>query len=491
MSFNTDDTICAIATAPGGAARGVIRVSGRNAVEIAASLFEPNGEEAVEQIKTARALRGGARFVVDDSARMLPCDLFVWPTNLSYTREPVAEFHTIGSTSVLGALLNAVCANGARLAEPGEFTLRAFLAGRLDLTQAEAVLGVIDARDSDDLATSLSQLAGGLAGPLDQVRDKLLQLLAELEAGLDFVDEDIEFISQNELRDRLSLAGKSLEEISERMSSRHVSSDRMKVVLIGPPNAGKSSLFNAMLQRFGARADLRSNIAESALVSSIRGTTRDYLTATITLKGIQCDLVDTAGIVNSVDAHPNSALPDVQFPTSIDTVAQALTREQRNNAAIRVYCVETSRLAATEWDFDSVDDVGTAGFDLLVCTKLDESTSTLPGVKVADRFTTVFTSSRTGQGLDELCEALGQLLSREESANRGQVVAATANRCRESVRLARESLGRAIELITLGSGGELVAVELRAALEDIGCVVGAIYTNDLLDRIFGTFCIGK
>jgi tRNA modification GTPase len=387
--------------------------------------------------------------------------------------------------------LSAICANGARLAEPGEFTLRAFLAGRLDLTQVEAVLGVIDARGSDDLATSLSQLAGGLARPLDQVRDELLQLLAELEAGLDFVEEDIEFISADDLRARLTLAGQSLEEISERMSSRHISNERMQVVLVGPTNVGKSSLFNAMVQRFGGGARLQSKIAESALVSPIRGTTRDYLTATISLNGIHCDLVDTAGIDGSINDHSNPALAALQFPTSINAVAQALTGERRKNAAIRVYCIETSRMAASGWDFDSVDDLGTAGRDVLVFTKLDESTMTLPGVKVADRFTTVFTSSHTGQGLDELCATLGRLLSRDESANRGQVVAATANRCRESIRLARESLGRATELVTRESGNELVAVELRAALEDIGRVVGAVYTNDLLDRIFGTFCIGK
>ena len=153
---------------------------------------------------------------------ILPCDLFLWPTSRSYTREPVAELHTIGSPPLLEVISAAVCKAGARLAEPGEFTLRAFLAGRLDLTQAEAVLGVIDARGSGDLDAALVQLAGGLARPLDRLRDELLQLLAELEAGLDFVDEDIEFISPAALHERLELAVQLLNEVAQQMDSRHV-----------------------------------------------------------------------------------------------------------------------------------------------------------------------------------------------------------------------------------------------------------------------------
>jgi tRNA modification GTPase len=403
----------------------------------------------------------------------------------------VAEFHTIGSLPVLGALLNAICTAGARLAEPGEFTLRAFLAGRLDLTQAEAVLGVIDARGNDDLATSLSQLAGGLARPLDQLRDELLQLLAELEAGLDFVDEDIEFISADELQHRLESAGSSLEAVSVQMLSRHISNDRMPVVLVGAPNAGKSSLFNAMVKRFGDDSGRHLKIAESALVSPICGTTRDYLTGPISLDGIECELVDTAGIDDAMGNRAVSDAPGQQLRTSIDESAQLLTHERRKNAAIRVYCIDASRAAENDWEPPLHSMTEFAECDLVAFTKVDEAAVAFGGGKPTDGIPAVRTSSRTGEGLKELCEALGGLLSRVKSADRGQVIAATADRCRESVRSAQASLLRAAELITIRGGNELVAVELRAALEQIGRVVGAVYTNDLLDRIFGTFCIGK
>src|SRR3954471_16937592 len=206
MFLITDDTICAIASALSGAARGIVRISGPTAVDIAAKLIDGDSGVGLKHVVRPTALPCFVCANVAGDRHKLECDLFVWPGARSYTREPVAELHTFGSLRILEALVSTICQSGARLAEPGEFTLRAFLAGRLDLTQAEAVLGVIDAQGSSDLSTALVQLAGGLARPLDRLRDELLQLLAELEAGLDFVEEDIEFISPSVLQDRLELA---------------------------------------------------------------------------------------------------------------------------------------------------------------------------------------------------------------------------------------------------------------------------------------------
>src|SRR5204862_8124866 len=174
----------------------------------------------------------------DGQHHSLPAIIYLWPTARSYTRQPLAEIYLPGSPPLLDLAVRTLCTHGARLAEPGEFTLRAFLAGRLDLTQAEAVLGVIDARGSEELDTALAQLAGGLARPLHQLRDELLQLLAELEAGLDFVDEDIEFVSPLELIERLQSAGDLLDEISQQMASRHIANNGQQIALVGPPNVG-------------------------------------------------------------------------------------------------------------------------------------------------------------------------------------------------------------------------------------------------------------
>jgi tRNA modification GTPase len=468
MAFS-DDTICAIGTAPGGAARGMLRVSGRSAVEIVAQLFDTGDGRSLESVRSATALPGHVCVEMDSSPRRVPCDLFLWPSDLSYTREPVAELHTVGSRPVLESLLMAVCRVGARLAEPGEFTLRAFLAGRLDLTQAEAVLGVIDARGAGELDAALAQLAGGLARPLHQLREELLQMLAELEAGLDFVEEDIEFISACEMQKRLQSAIDLLNEVEQQMASRHVAGDAPRIVLFGPPNVGKSSLFNALMKLRGCSAPADSRKQSPALVSPHRGTTRDYLTALISLDGLRCEIVDTAGVgVDSVSSE-------------IEAVAQEIATEQRDRADIRAFCVEASDATSTI----------PQDCDVAILTKAD----LVHGLSCSRRMSdlpVVVTSSQTSEGLDKLCNILRTALTQQtapRSAN--QVVATTADRCRESIRLAKRSLEDAVHSLQSNGGSELVAIDLRSALEELGKVVGAVYTDDLLDRIFSTFCIGK
>jgi len=514
MSYHPNDTICAIATAAGGAARGMVRISGPDAIAIVARCFLPNDGESIEQLRSATARTGRFsvgrtilsvsdsanahktdRIVRPTSESWLPCDLFLWPTSRSYTREPVAELHTLGSPPLLQAVTDLVCSVGARLAEPGEFTLRAFLAGRLDLTQAEAVLGVVDARGADELDTALAQLAGGLARPLHELREQLLQLLAELEAGLDFVDEDIRFVSQDELLTRLAAGRVMLDEIAGQMASRHVAADRMQIALVGPPNVGKSSLFNALVTRFGDGdpSDRRRRVP--ALVSPQCGTTRDYLTATIKVNGMRCELVDTAGM-----GEPNNETPsfsvgenlsriDPHGVADIEASARSQSNRLRSQVAIRAHCVEAVDVVA--WDVAALQELATSDCDLVVVTKSDlmPHTSFEPLIAPTN-LPIVATSSRTGAGLDDLCAELRELLTRDATQH-GQIVAATANRCRQSVRLAESALRSAIEIASSGGGDELVAAEVRAALAELGKVVGAIYTDDLLDRIFKTFCIGK
>ena len=178
-------------------------MSGPAIAEVVAHCFQAN-DPSIDLADSSRTDRDRGPALRWNRAVALPTDLFLWPTSRSYTRQPLAEFHTFGSPPLLDALLQRVCAAGARLAQPGEFTLRAFLAGRIDLTQAEAVLGVVDAADRRQLDTALEQLAGGLSRPLHQLRDDLLNLLADLEAGLDFAEEDIRFVSGGELNRRLA-----------------------------------------------------------------------------------------------------------------------------------------------------------------------------------------------------------------------------------------------------------------------------------------------
>lgn len=507
MYYHPDDTICAIATASGGAARGMVRVSGPDVLHVVAQVFQAADAASLDAIRLPIALAGQAIIELDDhQPHTLPCEVFLWPTARSYTRQPVAELHTLGSPPLLDALVAAVCRAGARLAEPGEFTLRAFLAGRIDLTQAEAVLGIIDAQGNEELHAALSQLAGGLAQPLQQLRDGLLQLLAELEAGLDFVEEDIEFVSTEELLARLASAGQLLSGVARQMSSRSTAGRAVQVALVGSPNTGKSSLFNAIVARCGVANGASERQSTPAIVSPQRGTTRDYLTAAIELNGVQCELVDTAGIDETLSSsslplppgegrsevaseearHPHPALSRRERVSMVDAAAQSIAAERRAEAAIRVCCIDITE-EATQSPVAALD---SAACDIVVLTKADLPRSPLQRADSLGNVAVVVTSSRTGQGIDGLCDRIRALLV-SESVAQGPVVAATADRCRESIRLAEAAIERAREIATDDGGNELVAAELRIALAELGKVVGTVYTDDLLDRIFRTFCIGK
>jgi tRNA modification GTPase len=448
-----DDTIAAIATAAGGAARGIVRISGTDALAIATRVFTAHAAAALENLSYARIVSGTVALPDRSASQSLSCTLYLWPTARSYTRQPVAELHTIGSPPLLAALLRAVCFAGARLAEPGEFTLRAFLAGRLDLTQAEAVLGVIDATDRRQLDVALTQLAGGLSGPLASLRDELLNLLADLEAGLDFTEEDLQFISSTDLRTRLTAAAENVGQLMDQMRVRTRAEFEPRVALVGWPNVGKSSLFNALLGR------------PAALVSDSPGTTRDYLTAPLPLGELTCRLTDTAG--REFFDKENDRLSDA---------AQRMTVEQFEQADLRLLCLDATR-APNAWEQSQL---AAGQRQLVVLMKCDAA-----GAHVAP-LPFLATSAATGAGLDTLKAAVGEHLTTTDSA-----VAATAIRCHESLRLAAECLARASEIAATAGGEELIAAETRAALTELGKVVGTIYTDDLLARIFSRFCIGK
>ncbi len=316
-----DDTIAAIASPPGGAARGIVRLSGPHLRACLEDCFRPAPFVHIPLLARPTALPG--LFWLPGVAAPLPGELYLWPGKRSYTGQPVAEIHMLGSPPLLEALLRAVCAAGARPAEPGEFTLRAFLAGRIDLTQAEAVLGVVDAADARQLHVALTQLAGGLARPLHRLRDGLLDLLADLEARLDFAEEDVPPLPPGELSVRIEEAAASIGGLIEQMDSRQETAESVRVVLAGPPNSGKSSLFNALVRE------------GRALISDQPGTTRDYLVAELDLAGVRCQLVDTAGV------------QDVDFPpSSIEQSAQAASREQHRQADVRLVCCDVTEAAA-------------------------------------------------------------------------------------------------------------------------------------------------
>jgi len=480
--FILDDTIAALASAAGSAGRGIIRCSGPNVLNVLNKRFQPDDSESWTNVQRARRHPGlwklgiqasGETEHVDLAASvMLQVEIYLWPNSRSYTGQRQAEIHTIGSPPLLETLLGDLFAAGARPAQPGEFTLRAFLAGRMDLLQAEAVLGVIDAANSQTLQVALTQLAGGVSARLTELRTELVDLLADLEAGLDFAEEGIEFVSRSVLVHRITAARDELQLLLERACSRARHAARPRVVLAGAPNAGKSTLFNALIGR------------ESALVSPIPGTTRDYLIAPIDWQGTGWDLVDTAGWEPSDDPllHAAFELRHAQLDQA-DLVVQCLAAEEWEARQF----LNTNSPAGQKPLEPQAGGYGKNSSEILrVITKSDLIPT---GAVLTDREVWQV-SAQSGAGLEQLKTAIAQQLAREAGSDAG-ILGSTLARCRDSLAGATAALTRAMELATNGGGEEFLATDVREALDELGRITGAFYTDDLLDRIFSKFCIGK
>ncbi|WP_337174587.1 GTPase [Paludisphaera sp.] len=443
-AFDLDDAIAATASASGPGPRGIVRISGPGAWRIATAGFEPD-KPFDDAAPHAMVVRGAYRLA--GLRPTLPAELALWPAPRTYTGQELAEIHAPGSPPLLARLLAHVLSHGARPARPGEFTLRAFLSGRIDLTRAEAVLGVIDARDPRRLDAALEQLAGGVAGPIEALRDRLLDLLAHLEAGLDFVDEaDVDPIGRATLATELASEADALDALTDRLGRRDRSDDAPRVVLAGPPNAGKSRLFNALLGD------------DRAIVTPLAGTTRDTLSALLDRDGLVVELVDTAGVEPAVDA--------------IAAEAQARASSEADRADVLLACASVDCPPV-----DLPDDDRT----IRVWTKGDVA----PPPSDGSRW--LVTSAATGAGLDDLTRAVADAIRRREA----EPASPTSARCRDALLRATASLRAASAAMAVGAGDELIAFDLRATLEDLAEVTGVVVADDVLDRVFARFCIGK
>lgn len=439
--WHPDDTIVAISSAVGPGRRGIIRLSGSLTFPIVDQLI------TTEVPRRAGYLAPG-RIRVPELFSPLPVDVYSWIKPHSYTGQDLAELHTIGCAPLLEAIVAHCLQHGARLAQPGEFTLRAFLNGKKDLTQAEAVLGVIDARTEEDLHTSLDQLAGNVRHPLAQLRDDLLNLLADVEAALDFAEEDIQFVSESDLLRRISAGIAHLVNLQRQLNRRSVSGLSLQVAIVGRPNAGKSSLFNALLGR------------AAAIVSDEAGTTRDYLTATVNWGGLEVTLIDTAGWQQATNA--------------IEEQAQRFGQSEAKRADLMLWCVPADEAI-------SPTDAASWG--------------RFPGLKMvrtkADRVASDCGAWSCSVMQPGSVERFRGVLIAELQRITKTSLAQSQSRCQGHVSVALQALQRAYAHVLEQDPPELLALALREALEQLGQLTGAIYTNDLLDRIFSRFCIGK
>jgi len=435
-----EELIVAPGSAPGASPRAVVRLSGQGALGLTLEWFE-----GATPPKPGHWEAGALR--LPGLGNPIPVLAAVWHAGKSYTGQEMAEWHLPGSPAVVDIALEAVVQRGGRLAQPGEFTQRAFLSGRIDLPRAEALLGLAGAGTPDDLRQALDQHAGGLSQPLAKLHEALLDLLADLEAGLDFAEEDIEILPTDQLLKRLAelLAHATL--ACRKLESRGDSSRRPRVALVGLPNAGKSRLFNLLT-------------GSEALVSPKAGTTRDWLAAPLKLGGsVEIDLIDTAGLGFS--------------PDPLADAVRSLTWSLLHQVDLLVLCHSADGIERVS--LDSLPDVPV----MRIITRSDSA--------ITKQWEDPACSSVTGEGIEEV---LAQLADRVvKLANRRG--APHLARSKEQLEKLVGRLRAAHAIALHDDGAELVALELRHALDSLGEIAGTVSSDDLLGRVFSRFCIGK
>ncbi len=454
-----DDTIAAIATPLGEGGLAVIRVSGPTALLVADRCFQPAGRRALKPSQApSHTLHYG--HMVAGSRRLDEVMLAVMRAPRTFTREDVAEISCHGGVLPARLCLDALLAAGARLAEPGEFTRRAFLNGRIDLAQAEAVADVIHSRTELALAAAAEQLAGHLSRRINLLRDDLLNLLAHVEAHLDFPDEDIAPDTRSALLHRLERGLHLLDELLRTAPEGQILRRGIRAAIIGRPNGGKSSLLNQLLGH------------DRAIVSSVPGTTRDTIEETANIRGIPLIFVDTAGLRETAD--------------TLEAEGIRRSRAALAQAELILHVLDNSQPLVDE-DEDHLAEFA-AKRRILVRNKYDLPARLVlpPGLDAP----VVATCCVTGQGIPELKDAIKSLVWRGE-VGAGMIQAMINSRHQDALLRARAGLERTAEVLRSNGQLELAAMDLRLAVGAVGEIVGHTSTEDLLDAIFRQFCLGK
>lgn len=475
---NTTDTIAAIATPPGVGGIGVIRVSGADAFALVLPLIQRSkgqGEvPASHQLTYARVIDPLSQEVLDDVL------VAFMRAPATYTREDVVEIQGHGGPLVLRRILSAVLTQGARMAQPGEFTLRAFLNGRIDLAQAEAVMDLIGAQTEAGQRLAVQQLRGRLSEQLQVARHAILNVIAQIEVSIDFPEEDVPTPQTATLHALVEVAQRQLAQLLAGAEQGRLYKQGLRTAIIGRPNVGKSSLLNALLR------------TERAIVTPVAGTTRDTVEEVVNLRGIPLHLIDTAGITPTDDPieqigvqRSRVAADGADVVMLVFDGSEALTEQDRN------VCAEVQSMG-----FGPPNDINVSYSRerpvIVVVNKAD-----YPQVidmnelqRVWPTSTFVHTSTRTGVGLPALENAVAELVLAGKTVSSDSVLVTSARH--------QEALQRAFDHLRASQGSleqdlplDFVSIDLRAAYEALGEVTGEAASDDLLDTIFHEFCIGK
>src|SRR3989339_349281 len=468
MSPEIQDTIVAVSSPSGRSLHSIVKISGLNAIQSIEDIFIPTVNIDLMAISTYTSVVGN--IYIKEELVSIPAVLYIMKQPYSYTREDVVEIHTLGSPMVLEMLLSSILSKGIqvkrniRLSQPGEFTKRAFLHGRIDLTQAEATMRIIRAQTDGELRVAVAQLAGDVSQQTQRIQDEAVSLCSYIEAAIDFSDQDIELISAREIINRLEVIENNISRLLIQPEIGKVSPEGINTVLYGKPNVGKSSLINALLGK------------KRTLVSEIPGTTRDVVADILEIGGIRFKLMDTAGMDDTKEIVTSRAMEK--------------TQSTLEKAQIILLVFDGSVNIDAQLREMKPDDL--TGNVIVVVNKCDlRKNSTFP-VSPAElkKYPLMHTSALTGEGLERLKETLIEsVLGGQVNLSGGAPIFNV--RQREVLQRSLQSIRQTMESVRNNESFEFIALDLRTAIDALGEIVGEVTTEDILSKIFLEFCIGK
>lgn len=463
MHINREDTIVALATAHGVAAIAVVRLSGKNAFSIVESIFRgKNGKPKNLSAVASHTAHFGV--IMEGDIILDEVLVTVFKNPKSFTGEDVVEISCHGSIFVQQQLIQLLVRHGARIAQPGEFTLRAFLNGKFDLSQAEAIADLIASQSAASHQVAMEQMRGGFSSRIKVLRDHLLNFASLVELELDFSEEDVEFANRDDLKKLLYTIQRLVQRLVDSFEVGNVIKNGIPVAIVGKPNAGKSTLLNALLEE------------ERAIVSEIPGTTRDTIEDEITIDGILFRFIDTAGLRDTTDV--------------IESIGVSRSLEKVRQSAIVIYLFDVREMTSRELQL-ALDELkkNIQGSQLLIVGNKVDKKDINEIQQEFSAFEVLFLSAKERLFIDDLKAKLVSLFD-SRTVNVTETIVTNARHV-EALRHTAGAIQRTIDGLNNGVTGDFLAQDIRQALHYLGEITGEITTEDLLGNIFGKFCIGK
>ena len=450
-------TIVAISTAPGVGGIGIVRMSGNDCFDILSKIFVPINDSEIK----GYSIKYGKIVDEDEIVDEVLVSYFVAPK--SYTTENMVEINSHGGMVIMKKILDLCLKNGATMAESGEFTKKAFMNGRIDLAQAEAVIDVINSKTEKEARASINQLEGILSKNIREIREDLIEGLANIDVSIDYPEYDVEDVTNNEILTLLNRNKIKLEKLEKSFDNGKILKEGIKTSIIGRPNAGKSSLLNLLLKE------------ERAIVTEVEGTTRDTIEEFISVEGIPFKIIDTAGIRETDD--------------TVDKIGVKKAIEIAKSSDLILAIFDISR-ELSEDDFNILNILSNKN-SIIILNKIDKNIVKIDE-KILEKYTNniIKMSTLEGEGLEELFKLMLNVIKTEEISSDNELITINS-RHKELIKNAENSLEKAINTLNSGMPVDVISIYIKEILEELGKITGESVTEDVINNIFSRFCLGK